>query len=80
MLVEPGRSAERLLTLAQTDGVKAKLADNTAAAGDRGGFGAPTFFVDDEMFFGKERLDQIERLLTYPACAGQENGGPTRPQ
>lgn len=64
VLVEAGLDAERLLTLAQTDAVKAKLADNTAAAVDRGAFGAPTFFVGDEMFFGKERLGQIERLLT----------------
>ena len=64
ILVEAGLDAERLLTLAQTDAVKAKLADNTAAAVDRGAFGAPTFFVGDEMFFGKERLGQIEMLLT----------------
>lgn len=64
VLVEGGLDAERLLTLAQTDAVKAKLADNTAAAVDRGAFGAPTFFVGDEMFFGKERLGQIEMLLS----------------
>ncbi|MGV3578335.1 DsbA family protein [Brevundimonas sp.] len=64
VLVEAGLDAERLLTLAQTDAVKARLADNTAAAVDRGAFGAPTFFVGDEMFFGKERLGQIEMLLT----------------
>lgn len=64
VLFEAGLDAERLLTLAQTDAVKAKLADNTAAAVDRGAFGAPTFFVGDEMFFGKERLGQIEVLLT----------------
>lgn len=64
VLVEAGLDAERLLALAQTDAVKAKLADNTAAAVDRGAFGAPTFFVGDEMFFGKERLGQIEAMLT----------------
>jgi 2-hydroxychromene-2-carboxylate isomerase len=64
VLTEAGLDAERLLTLAQTDAVKAKLADNTAAAVERGAFGAPTFFVGDEMFFGKERLGQIEALLT----------------
>ena len=64
VLAEAGLDAERLIALAQTDAVKAKLADNTAAAVDRGAFGAPTFFVGDEMFFGKERLGQIEMLLT----------------
>ncbi len=60
---EAGLEAERLLTLAQTDAIKARLADNTAAAVERGAFGAPTFWVGDEMFFGKERLGQIEDLL-----------------
>lgn len=64
VLTEAGLEADRLLTAAQTDAVKAKLADNTAAAVERGAFGAPTFFVGDEMFFGKERLGQIEMLLT----------------
>ena len=64
VLTEAGLDAERLIALAQTDAVKAKLADNTAAAVERGAFGAPTFFVGDEMFFGKERLGQIEAMLT----------------
>ena len=64
VLTEAGLEADRLIALAQTDAVKAKLADNTAAAVDRGAFGAPTFFVGDEMFFGKERLGQIEALLS----------------
>jgi len=63
VLTEAGLDAERLLTLAQTDAVKAKLADNTAAAVARGAFGAPTFFVGDEMFFGKERLGQVEAMV-----------------
>lgn len=63
VLTEAGLDAERLMTLAQTDAIKAKLADNTAAAVERGAFGAPTFFVGEEMFFGKERLGQIEALL-----------------
>ena len=64
VLTEAGLDAARLIALAQTDAVKAKLADNTAAAVERGAFGAPTFFVGDEMFFGKERLGQIEAMLS----------------
>ena len=64
VLIEAGLDAGRLIAMAQTDAVKAKLADNTAAAVERGAFGAPTFFVGDEMFFGKERLGQIEAMLT----------------
>ena len=64
VLTEAGLDAERLLALAQTDAIKAKLADNTATVVERGAFGAPTFFIGDEMFFGKERLGQIEAMLT----------------
>ena len=64
VLTEAGLDAVRLIALAQTDAVKAKLVANTAAAVERGAFGAPTFFVGDEMFFGKERLGQIEAMLS----------------
>ena len=43
--------------------IKAKLVESTNAAVERGVFGVPTFFVGDEMFFGKERLAQIEEEL-----------------
>ena len=52
-----------LLAAAGTDRVKLKLADNTAAAVGRGVFGVPTFFVGDDMFFGKDRLAQVEEAL-----------------
>ena len=48
----------------QDDAVKARLVANTQAAVDRGVFGIPTFFVGDEMFFGKERLGQVEEALS----------------
>lgn len=69
ILTEVGLDADRLLASAQTDAVKAKLTDNTAAAVERGAFGVPTFFVGDEMFFGKERLGQIEALVAPGAEA-----------
>ena len=43
--------------------MKAELADNTERAVARGAFGIPTYFVDDEMWFGKERLGQLENYL-----------------
>ena len=58
-----GLDPASLLAAAQTDRVKLKLADNTAAAVARGVFGVPTFFVGDEMFFGKERLGQVEEAV-----------------
>jgi 2-hydroxychromene-2-carboxylate isomerase len=58
-----GLDSARLFAAAQTDLVKRQLADNTAAAVARGVFGVPTFFVGDEMFFGKERLGQVEEAV-----------------
>jgi 2-hydroxychromene-2-carboxylate isomerase len=55
-----GLDAASLLAAAQTDRVKLRLADNTAAAVARGVFGVPTFFVGADMFFGKDRLAQVE--------------------
>ena len=62
-LAEAGFGAKDLLARTQDDSVKQKLADNTARAVERGAFGIPTFFVGDEMWFGKERLEQLESYL-----------------
>ncbi len=58
-----GLDSASLLAAAETDPVKQKLADNTAAAVACGVFGIPTFFVGAEMFFGKERLGQVEEAV-----------------
>jgi 2-hydroxychromene-2-carboxylate isomerase len=58
-----GLDAERLAALAQTAEIKQRLVDLTQSAADRGAFGLPTFFIGSEMFFGKERLGQVEREL-----------------
>jgi 2-hydroxychromene-2-carboxylate isomerase len=49
-----------LLARTQDPEVKQKLVANTEAAVARGAFGIPTFFVGEELFFGKERLGQVE--------------------
>lgn len=54
-----GFDGPALLARTQEDGIKARLVANTEAAVARGVFGIPTFFVDNEMFFGKDRLDQV---------------------
>lgn len=41
------------------DAVKQKLKDNSDEAVRRGAFGAPTFFVGNEMFFGHDRIGQM---------------------
>ncbi len=58
-----GLDAKELLEAAADDAVKAKLKAITGEAMDRGVFGAPTFFVGDEMFWGGDRLDDLERHL-----------------
>ena len=58
-----GFDGPALLARTQEPAIKAKLAQNTEAAVARGAFGIPTFFVRDEMFFGKDRLAQVEEAL-----------------
>ncbi|MBI1405401.1 MAG: 2-hydroxychromene-2-carboxylate isomerase [Caulobacter sp.] len=63
VLTDGGLDAAALLERAQSHEVKSTLMNNTQAAADRGAFGIPTFFVGEEMFFGKERLGQVEEAL-----------------
>lgn len=58
-----GLDGQALLAATQEAAVKAELMANTEAAAARGVFGIPTFFIGDEMFFGKDRLDQVEEAL-----------------
>jgi len=59
-LGKAGLDGEALLKRTQEPDVKQKLLSNTQEAVERGVFGAPTFFVGQEIFFGKERLAQVE--------------------
>jgi 2-hydroxychromene-2-carboxylate isomerase len=43
--------------------VKAGLLANTQRSVERGAFGSPTFLVDDEIFFGKDRLRDVEEMI-----------------
>jgi len=67
VLTQAGFDGEALLAGTQDPEIKAKLAKNTEEAVNRGAFGMPTFFVGDEMFFGKERLGQVEAAITAMA-------------
>ena len=64
VLDSAGLNSAALLALADDPDVKAELMANTEAAAKRGAFGVPTFFVGEEMFWGKERLGQVEAALT----------------
>lgn len=58
-----GLDSGSLMAAVRSDAIKQKLAESTAAAVARGVFGIPTFFVGSEMFFGKERLGQVEEAV-----------------
>ncbi|MDO8837461.1 MAG: 2-hydroxychromene-2-carboxylate isomerase [Parvibaculum sp.] len=58
-----GLDGTRMLARIQEADVKAKLAANTEGSVARGAFGIPTFFVDGEIYFGKDRLREVEEAI-----------------
>lgn len=62
-LDESGLDRERFFELVQTPEIKDRLLQNTQRSVERGTFGAPTFFVGEEIFFGKDRLREVEELI-----------------
>jgi len=49
--------------LIQNKEIKDRLLANTQKSVDRGTFGSPTFYVGDEIFFGKDRLRDVEEMI-----------------
>ena len=64
VLVKAGLNANLLLARIEEPDVKEQLRLNTEEAVRRGVFGAPTFFVGEEMFWGNDRLTFVEEALT----------------
>ena len=62
-LEESGLPAVELLALAVDPSVKQELIDNTERSVARGTFGSPSFYVGDELFFGKDRLREVEEEI-----------------
>lgn len=58
-----GVDREALLAAVQQPAIKEKLKAETERSLERGVFGSPFVFVDDEPFWGNDRLDQVERWL-----------------
>ena len=58
-----GLDAQSLSDRASTDAIADRYAANTKEAIDRGVFGAPTYVVDGEIFWGQDRLDFVARKL-----------------
>jgi 2-hydroxychromene-2-carboxylate isomerase len=68
-LAEAGLDADRLMARSQTPDVKAQLIATTEKAVARGAFGSPTFFVGEQMFFGKDQLRDVEDEVLRQAAA-----------
>jgi 2-hydroxychromene-2-carboxylate isomerase len=64
-----GLNPDTLLRLTQEPQIKERLAENTRSSVERGSFGAPSFFVGDELYFGKDRLRDVEEAIA--AMAGE---------
>ena len=63
-VLEPsGFSVDDIMSMVQSEVVKQKLITETEQAIQRGIFGAPTFFVGDEMYWGQDRLHFVEQAL-----------------
>ena len=63
-MLSSGFNISDLLKKIQANEVKQQLITNTKRAVEKGVFGVPTFFLGNQMFFGKERLMQIEAILS----------------
>ena len=62
-LLASGLDIDRIVARSQQDDVKKKLIENTNNAVARGTFGSPTFFVGDEIYFGKDGLRDVEEEI-----------------
>ena len=61
--IASGIDIDTLIARSQQDEIKQKLIANTNDAVQRGAFGSPTFFVGNEMFFGKDQLRDVEESI-----------------
>jgi 2-hydroxychromene-2-carboxylate isomerase len=62
-LAEAGLPAEKLLAMTQDPAIKERLMADTAAAVEAGVFGLPSFFVGEDLWFGKDRLREVEEAI-----------------
>jgi 2-hydroxychromene-2-carboxylate isomerase len=62
LLQETGLSAQRI-EQAHTQAVQERYDADTQRAMDIGVFGAPSYVIDGEMFWGQDRLDFVQRKL-----------------
>jgi 2-hydroxychromene-2-carboxylate isomerase len=70
-LTSSGIDADKIMAGSQDADVKNRLMELTQDAVDRGAFGSPTFFVGNEMFFGKDQLRDVEDEIVAQKAAGK---------
>jgi 2-hydroxychromene-2-carboxylate isomerase len=63
VLTQNGFDPNEVLALTADEDVKAALKENTEEAVQRGVFGAPSMFVEGQLFFGQDRLDFVLEAL-----------------
>jgi 2-hydroxychromene-2-carboxylate isomerase len=73
-LTSSGIDANKIVARSQDPAVKNRLVALTQDAVDRGAFGSPTFFVNDEMFFGKDQLRDVEEEILAQQRAAETAG------
>jgi 2-hydroxychromene-2-carboxylate isomerase len=66
-LDQSGLDGAAILARAEDPAVKQKLIANTEASVARGAFGSPTFFIGDDIWFGKDRLRDVEEAIARAA-------------
>lgn len=64
-----GLDGRGIVEATQDPAIKQQLIENTGASVERGNFGSPTFFVGDEMFFGKDKLRDVEDEIARQKAA-----------
>ena len=69
VLQSAGLDAGALLDMSQDASVKARLLANTQQAHDSGAFGSPAFLVGEELYFGKDRLRDVEEEIVRASTA-----------
>ncbi len=62
-LMSANLPAQEILEKTADDNIKLQLIDNTSRSVSRGSFGSPTFFVGNEIYFGKDRLREVEEEM-----------------
>ena len=67
VLLENGLPVKEIFEGTQDQKIKDKLIKNTSEAVEKGVFGAPSLLVNNELFFGKETLQDVEELLVKEA-------------